>query len=267
MFTPILLEARNPGPMTGAGNNTYLLVGSNRAAVLVDAGVGHPHHLDAIDQALAERQARLRYVLVTHGHGDHAAGAPAIAARHPDAVFAKYRWPDEDSRYQVPWISVDEGDHIGAREDGLTVLRTPGHSPDHLALWHEPSRCLFSGDLVVLGSSVMIHASRGGNLSDYLSSLHVCLALDPARLLPAHGPRIDDAKAVLRAYIHHRLVREKEILAALLAGHSTVEAIAESIYDDLGPELMAAARENVRAHLEKLKVDGRAVELNGRFSR
>ena len=27
MFDPILLPAHNPGPMTGSGNNTYLLVG------------------------------------------------------------------------------------------------------------------------------------------------------------------------------------------------------------------------------------------------
>ena len=40
---------------------------------------------------------------------------------------------------------------------------------------------------------------------------------------------------------------------ALRAGHATVPAIAESIYDGLAPALMPAARENVRAHLEKLK--------------
>src|SRR5207244_2230717 len=113
----------------------------------------------------------------------------------------------EDSRYHVPWTLVDGGDHVAVGDDSLIVLRTPGHSPDHLAFWHEPSRRLFSGDLVVLGSSVMIHASRGGDLSDYLASLHACLALDPARLLPAHGAPIDDAKGVLTAYIHHRQVR------------------------------------------------------------
>ena len=49
------------------------------------------------------------------------------------------------------------------------------------------------------------------------------------------------------------------MLAALAAGHDSVQAIAESIYDGLAPALLPAAQENVRAHLEKLKREGRAV--------
>jgi glyoxylase-like metal-dependent hydrolase (beta-lactamase superfamily II) len=70
VFTPVLLEAQNPGPMTGRGNNTYLIPGVRGSAVLVDAGVGHPNHLRAIDAALDARHAHLRQVLVTHGHAD-----------------------------------------------------------------------------------------------------------------------------------------------------------------------------------------------------
>jgi len=111
----------------------------------------------------------------------------------------------------------------------------------------------------------MIHASRGGNLAQYLASLRRLEALNPARLLSAHGPPIDDPRQVLAAYIAHRLDREQQVIAALAAGHSTVQAIAESIYDGLSPALMPAARENVRAHLEKLQNEGRASRADDKW--
>ena len=83
--------------------------------------------------------------------------------------------------------------------------------------------------------------------------------------LPGHGPAIDDPQTILSGYLEHRRQRERQVLDALRAGHATVQAIAESIYDGLAPALMPAARENVRAHLEKLKTEGRAAHVNERW--
>ena len=81
-----LFPALNPSPMTGAGNNTYLLDGAE--PTLVDAGIGSPGHIEALAAALADRP--LARVIVTHGHADHASGVPALRARWPGLDACKF---------------------------------------------------------------------------------------------------------------------------------------------------------------------------------
>ena len=263
---PIRLDARNPSPMTGAGNSSYLLAGPGDSATLIDAGVGEPDYLGDLDRLLRAHRLRLDHVLVTHAHADHASGAPAIAAAHPGSRFHKYPWPDEDGKHAVRWEPVADGMMFDAPGGPLLAVHTPGHSPDHLAFWHEASRTIFSGDLVVLGSSVMIESSRGGSLLQYMASLERLITFHAAVLLPAHGPAITTPDTVLRAQLNHRRRREQQVIAALGAGHDTVPSIAESIYDGLIPALLPAAQENVRAHLEKLASEGRASEHSARWT-
>ncbi len=258
--------------MTGQGNHTYLLVGARPAdgtlapAALIDAGIGDPIHVSAVQSHLDQHGARLDHVLVTHGHADHASGAPALAHASPVTRFAKYPWPGEDEKYPVVWEPLADGVTVPAGGENLSVLHTAGHSPDHVVFWHAPSRTAFTGDLVIEGSSVMIHWSRGGDLAKYLGALRALIALAPARLLPAHGPAIEDPVSTLTRYVDHRLQREAQVMDALSRGQDTVHAIVESIYDGVAAALVPAARENVRAHLEKLKAEGRASEGDDRWS-
>jgi len=262
VFAAIVLDACNPSPMTGAGNHTYLFA-SKGTAVLVDAGVGHPDHLAALERALSDSHASLQTVLATHGHSDHVSGVPAIANAHPETVFAKFPSPGDERQHPVRWRTLTDGEEVSAGDALLKVVHTPGHSPDHVAFWHEAARGLYTGDLVIAGGSVVIESSRGGNLTQYLASLQRVLELEPRQLFPAHGPRVDDPRTVVRYHIEHRRRRERQVIAAIEAGHRTVEAIAESIYDGLEPRLMPAARENVRAHLDKLAADGVAADRDG----
>ena len=252
--------------MTGRGNNTYLIVGSDRRSLLIDAGVGDPRHLRAIAVELSARSARLERLLVTHAHADHAGGAPHLIEAHAGLRLHKYPWPEADARFAVPWEAAAHGDVFEIGGEPLVVIHTPGHSPDHLAFWHEPSGTAFTGDLVVAGSSVMIHWSGGGNLGQYMASLERMLALGPRRLLPAHGAEITEPARLLQAYLDHRRAREEQVVAALGAGRGSVPAIADYIYHGLDPALLPAAQENVRAHLEKLKSEGRAFEDNGTWT-
>lgn len=239
--------------MTGGGNWTWLIPG--RVPALIDAGVGDPRHLEALEQALDG--AALAHVLVTHGHSDHASGAGAIAGRAPGARFLKMPWPERDSRWRVRWENVHDGDEIEAGDTTLTAIHTPGHAPDHVCFWHADTRTMFGGDLVIHGTTVYLPAIYG-DLAAYLASLERVLALAPARILPAHGPVIDDPESLLRAYIAHRLEREQQIIDALRRGDRRVDAIVARLYQGLGEDLLARAQETVGAHLRKLEHDGRA---------
>lgn len=250
----IAVHAFNPGQMTGEGNWTWLIRG--RVPTLVDAGVGDPRHLDALAAALDGDE--LAQVIVTHGHSDHASGAAAIVGRMPGARFLKMPWRDRDNRWGVSWTPIADGDTIAAGDVSVSAVHTPGHAPDHLCLWHEETRTIFGGDLAIVGTTVYVPPSPLGDLTEYLASLERVLALNPLRILPAHGAVIDNPAVLLRSYIAHRRKRESQIIEALRLGDRRIDAIVSRIYEGLTDELLPRAIETVAAHLQKLEREGRA---------
>lgn len=249
--TPI--HAFNPGPITGDGNWTWLIPG--RVTTLVDAGTGDPRHVQGVEAALAG--AALAQVVATHGHGDHASGAGALAARFPSARFRKMPWPSRDERWSVPWEPLADGDVIDAGDITLVALHTPGHSPDHVCLWHEETRTVLCGDLAMKSGTVWIPASLEGDLAAYLASLERILALEPRQLLPGHGPPIDEPVPLLREYLEHRRRREEQIVDALRSGRTTLDDIVARVYIGLATPLVPLARESAAAHLAKLERERR----------
>jgi glyoxylase-like metal-dependent hydrolase (beta-lactamase superfamily II) len=247
---PVCVDAGNPGPMTGRGNNTWLIDG--RMPTLVDAGVGRREHLDTIARHLAGRP--LARVLVTHGHADHASGVPALRARWPGLDVWKHAPFDAESG----WLTLEDGGRIDAGDGRLDVIHTPGHAPDHVCLHDPESGALFTGDMLTLGTTVMIPAGRGGHLRSYLASLDRLAALSPRRAYPGHGPVIDDPGALIAEYIAHRALRERQVAECLAEGLTVVADIVKRIYPDVPEGVRAAAALTVEAHLEKLREDAEA---------
>ena len=239
--------------MTGAGNWTWLVPG--RVPTLIDAGTGDARHVDAVAAALGD--TALSQVLVTHGHTDHASGAGALAERMPQARFLKMPWPGRDDIYPVSWCHLADNDVVEAGDTSLRTLHTPGHAPDHVCFFHEETRSVFCGDLLQRGGTIWIPGNEQGDLAAYIASLERVLALEPAKVFPAHGPVIDEPVRLLRSYIEHRREREEQVLDALRQGDFTPEAMTARIYRGLKETLLPLASESVVAHLRKLEREGR----------
>ncbi|MFE1963138.1 MBL fold metallo-hydrolase [Streptomyces sp. NPDC059479] len=125
--------------------------------------------LDAV-AGLGRKTADIRRIVITHAHPDHVQGAAELR-RHTGARIlihdADRAWleagrvPAEgrsravgrliDRLPKLHWTpvtadgTVTDGDLIDG-SDGLRVIHTPGHSPGHIVLLHEPSRTVLLGD-------------------------------------------------------------------------------------------------------------------------
>jgi glyoxylase-like metal-dependent hydrolase (beta-lactamase superfamily II) len=96
-----------------------------------------------------------------------------------------------------------------------------------------------------------------GDLRAYLTSLRRIHARCPARLLPGHGPVIEEPRAVCERLLSHRLDRERRVADAVEAGARTPDDVLAAAYDKDLTGVRDLARATVVAHLEKLAVEGR----------
>ncbi|MGY1686860.1 MBL fold metallo-hydrolase [Geodermatophilus sp. SYSU D00804] len=246
--------APNPSGMTLDGTNTYLVgaPGSGQA-VVVDPGPDDPAHLAAVEEALAARDARCVAVLVTHHHGDHAEAAQPWGARFGAPVAAA------DAAVAGPGGRLLEpGERLRLAGTALDVVPTPGHTPDHLAFRLESGAVLVGDHVLGRGTSVVTHPE--GDVVAYLESLRRVHDLGPSALYCGHGPELtEDPGAVLDFYLAHRAFRESQLLAALVRGAGTVDAVVADVYAEVPRALWPAAAQSTRATLAKLAAEGHVV--------
>jgi len=254
------IVAPNPSMMTGPGTNTYL-VGIDEI-VVVDPGPDIESHLDAIAGCGGDR---IRWIVCTHTHEDHAPGVAGLQARTGAEVLAF----DERDELKID-RALGDGDVIEATEFVLRAIHTPGHASNHLCFLLEQERMLFSGDHIMEGSTVVI-APPDGDMAAYLRSLDRLTTLRPRlrSIAPGHGHLIETPAAKIDEYVTHRLAREAQVLDALeRAGSTTIEPIVKELYADVPVELHVMAAHSVWAHLLKLAEDDKAVgdSLDGEWS-
>jgi ribonuclease/clavin/mitogillin len=206
---------------------------------------------------------RADHVVVTHHHPDHVGGVADYADDR--TVWARVGRTEAFTAATGvrPDRTFAEGTTIPTDEGDVTVLDTPGHAPEHVAVSTPDG--LVVGDLAVAEGSVVVGAPEG-DMRAYLTSLRRVRALSPDRLHPGHGPVVHDPEATCDRLIDHRLDRERRIQAAVDEGHETLDAVLEAAYDRDLSGVRDLARATVVAHLEKLAVEGR-VQWDGQSAR
>ncbi len=246
----------NPGLMTGPGTNTYLV--GRRDPILIDTGAGVAEYLPLFESYVEERGWKQpARVILTHRHPDHMGGVDQVRSRYRGLAVAKMI--HKDATLPASIDDLRDGQVVHGEGVTLVPVHTPGHASDHLCYYLVEEKALFTGD-VILGGSTTVIPSGDGDLVDYMASLRRLQTLDVRRIYPAHGPVIEDAPAKIQEYIDHRMMREGQILDALRDGLATIPKMVERIYVDVSPKLHAAAAMSVEAHLRKLEKDRRVHE-------
>jgi glyoxylase-like metal-dependent hydrolase (beta-lactamase superfamily II) len=286
-----------PLPFPPGHVHVYLLRGE-RGWTAVDTGLGLPEAGSRWRGIAATLEQPVVRLVITHFHPDHVgAGADVVALlgatayqgeldyAQCEAVWGSDDWPERvaawlerhgtppviardvlrEGRVARPFIRpadqperLSEGDML----DGWRVLDLPGHADGHIGL--ERDGVLIAGDHLLphISPTVGRYAdSRPDPLGAYLASLQRTVELAPDLALPGHGDPIEDPVGRARELIAHHRERLAATAAALGDGHRTAYEVSLSLFPgELDPSGRRFAVAETLAHIERLAVDGAAVE-------
>lgn len=244
-------------PTLAPSGQTHAYVLGGTEALLVDPAA----RVDGLD-VLADR---VRHVALTHHHPDHVGAVADYAAETGATVWCRVgrEAAFEDATGVEPDRTFADGTEIGTDGGVVEVVDTPGHAPEHVAFRfpvedeHEEGEFEYLvGDLAVEEGSVVVgHPS--GDMRAYVSSLRRLWARNPPRLHPAHGPTIESPRETCLRLIAHRRDREERVLRAIGDGARTVPEMTDAAYEKDLTGVRELAEATVRAHVEKLRVEGR----------
>ena len=190
-------------PFNPIQENTYVLWDETNECIVIDAGNSSPREDAALDNFIAEHGLKPVLAANTHGHFDHTLGVEHLKQRYgiPFALSSKDAFLLENAAtsgsifgVKVGAMPTVERDLDGEQEirfgkTSLRVLRTPGHTPGHVAFFDEGSKSLFTGD-TLFRESIGRTDLPGGDYSWIMRSiLDVLVPLgDEVHVYPGHGP-------------------------------------------------------------------------------
>jgi len=218
------------GPMTqrdldNLGNNaTFGLIVTDEGAVLVDPG-GSRQGAAMIDAAIDSVTDQPVRVVINTGGQDHRwlgngywAGQGAEIIASADAVedqaerasmqlsmLAELIGAGLDGTEPVQATTVFEDSHAFSLGGVDIEIHHPGpaHTPGDSFVWVPQKSTVFTGDIVYVGR--LLGVRDHSHSRDWIAAFDAFAALDPAHVVPGHGPAttLDRARAETRDYLTH----------------------------------------------------------------
>ncbi len=178
------------GPL---GVNCYIVIDTaSKDAFIVDPG-GDPREMK---EELKSRGANLRFVINTHGHGDHIIANDSfdvpLYIHKDDAPFLSSPGLNLSGAFGIP-LSIEktptllkDGDEIPIGQASLKILHTPGHTPGSISI--VLGNIIFTGDTLFMGSIGRTDFPYG-DTDKILNSIKKKLLTfkDDTLILPGHG--------------------------------------------------------------------------------
>ncbi len=183
--------------------NTWLVWNENRDCVIVDPGCESRQEEKKLLDFISDSNLKPTAIWLTHCHIDHVLGLNfclqqwqipyflhqketaqlrAVQAYAPSYGFHGFQMPELQGK------EICEGEILLGIEK-FSILDVPGHSPGHVAFYHEDSGILISGD-VLFRESIGRTDLPGGDFNILEQSIRQKIYSLPAytRILPGHGP-------------------------------------------------------------------------------
>jgi glyoxylase-like metal-dependent hydrolase (beta-lactamase superfamily II) len=186
--------------------SAYLIDG-----ILIDTGC------DYSKNELAEflQDKRVSVIINTHHHEDHVGGNALLARQfrlkavaHPQAIPLMSRKHDlypfevEIWGYPEPCTATPIGAAVKEGGISLRVIETPGHCRDHISLFEEEHRILFSGDIWVGEHPKVARVEE--NVNQLISDLRKFEELKPKIMFASLGKVVPEPQQIIkrtRAYL------------------------------------------------------------------